>query len=276
MSTLLDRIKTRTRPIREGWLFRLFKRGVDIIIYIFIYRPLHKSKFKDLKQYKNIHKGERVFIVATGPSLTIEDVDMLKGEYTFAMNSCYKLFDKTSWRPSYYALIDESVFLRLKDDLVRNLSNLGDVFLNDTNMNLQGNNVHPVPVWSNFTTNAKQRAFIPEFLRKKRFSYDISRYVYEGSSVVHFIMQICFYMGFSEIYLMGADCTNPSQHSTIATYKESNVLANSPEDIYDGLIKDYICASKNAAIKGVKIYNVTRGGMLEVFPRKKLEEVIKQ
>ena len=45
------------------------------------------QKYNSLKMYKDIHKGERCFIIATGPSLTMEDLEALKSEYTFGMNS---------------------------------------------------------------------------------------------------------------------------------------------------------------------------------------------
>ena len=45
------------------------------------------KKYEWLKQYKNKYDGKRCFIVATGPSLTVEDLSLLKNEITFGMNS---------------------------------------------------------------------------------------------------------------------------------------------------------------------------------------------
>ena len=41
------------------------------------------KKYEWLKQYKNKYDGKRCFIVATGPSLTVEDLSLLKNEITF-------------------------------------------------------------------------------------------------------------------------------------------------------------------------------------------------
>lgn len=60
------------------------------------------ERYEQIKKYKDIHQRERCFIVATGPSLTLSDLEVLKNEYTFGMNSIVKLFDKTDWRPTYY------------------------------------------------------------------------------------------------------------------------------------------------------------------------------
>ena len=58
-----------------------------------LYRP--NKKYKALK---NKHEGKRCFIVCTGPSLTLEDVNKLKNEYTFSMNNIFKCYDKTDWQ----------------------------------------------------------------------------------------------------------------------------------------------------------------------------------
>jgi len=123
--------------------------------------------------------------------------------------------------------------------------------------------------------NAYVRSFLPEKFKQVRFSEDLSKMAYPGTSVVHFLMQIIFYMGFEEIYLLGTDCNYNGQvkHSKLVTYRNSDQIGNSPKDIYMGLIKDYELANKIAKDRGIRIYNATRGGMLEVFPRVKLEEI---
>ena len=63
-------------------------------------------KSKRTLTINNTHVGERCFIVCTGPSLTVEDCNKLKQEYTISMNSIYKLFDKTDWRPDCYVCFD--------------------------------------------------------------------------------------------------------------------------------------------------------------------------
>lgn len=55
---------------------------------------------------KDSHKGERCFLIGNGPSLTGEDLHLLKDEYTFGTNMVYKIFDKTDWRPSFHCVSD--------------------------------------------------------------------------------------------------------------------------------------------------------------------------
>lgn len=80
------------------------------------------KRYKNIRKFKNIHAGERCFIVATGPSLTYEDLDKIKNEITFGVNSICLSYDKTDFRPTYFGVVDYDVYQKLKDstDLIRN------------------------------------------------------------------------------------------------------------------------------------------------------------
>lgn len=58
------------------------------------------------------------------------------------------------------------------------------------------------------------------------------------------------------------------------SYNNDDKLHDSPDAIYNGMISDYQCAKIEADRLGVKIYNATRGGMLEVFERVDLDEIL--
>lgn len=45
------------------------------------------SKCGDIKKFKNAYMGKRCFIVATGPSLTVDDLLLISNEISFGMNS---------------------------------------------------------------------------------------------------------------------------------------------------------------------------------------------
>ena len=105
---VIDNNKMSFTEFKE--LFVLFLR--------YVYHKFFTNKYrnKNFIKYKNIHNGERCFIVATGPSLTIEDINTLNKnhEYCFGINSCIKFFDKTEWRPEYYCITDHFVYNSLK------------------------------------------------------------------------------------------------------------------------------------------------------------------
>lgn len=266
----------KIRPILKSvyhfWLFGLFRQAVKLLTFNYLKYPFRKKEYARLKEFKGIHEGKRCFIVATAPSLTLEDVELIKDEITFSMNTSYKLFDKTSWRPTYYCIEDKYVYNRIKDDL--NSSAFNIIFIADY-INWKARNIYHVPVLQNWASTHQQRVHLPQRFQEKKFSNDITEICYFGTSVVHFIMQICFYMGFEEIYLLGADCdfSSKQNHSSLAQYKGGEVIPNPPGDIFEGLMGDYELAKKEAAKRGIKIFNATRGGKLEKFQRVNLNDI---
>lgn len=268
----IEALKTKTRPYRNAFNV-LRHQGIDILRYIYRRVPSNE-KFFELKRFKGIHKGKRCFIVATGPSLTIEDVNKLKGEICWTCNSGIKLFEKTDWRPDYYAIADGTVFRRIESDL--DPKEFKASFYNHKDISWEGENVFPLPMWVSLVMDAETRRVIPRSWRKKRMSLDISKKVFMGGNITNVILQICFYMGFKEIYLLGCDCNykGANVHSSLTGYNDDDKLFESADYIGWSMIKDHECAKKTADKLGIKIYNATRGGMLEVYPRVNLDDLI--
>ena len=86
------------------------------------------------------------------------------------------------------------------------------------------------------------------------------------------MLQLAVYMGFKTIYLLGCDCNyelpkgNFIEHGAIVPNK--GILGNR-------LIYLHHEFRKFADSNHVEVYNCTRGGMLEEYPRKTLEEVLR-
>jgi len=267
-------LKSQIKSFYNIWFIQLVKRAVIILYNAYLIPFFFNYKFKKLSTFKNCHKNRRVFIVATGPSLTIDDLNLIKGEISFSVNSIYKVFDKTDWRPDYYGIVDSDVFRRIKDELV--YVKLNSVFYPHNYIKWSQESGFAVPLRQGIGYNAFIRKIIPKRFWTSSLSTDISKLVYEGTSVVHFLMQIVFYMGFKEVYLIGTDCNYfcDSKHNSLVKYKGSDNLSNSAEDIYKGLMDDYRLALEYANKNGIKIFNASRGGMLEMFPRVQLEQVL--
>ena len=93
---------------------------------------IEQKPFKDfsfLRRYKNKQISElcnkfkevsRCFIVATGPSLKIEDLSTLakNKEFCFSMNRTYLAFEKTTWRPDVYVVADGKCLEDNSEDLI--------------------------------------------------------------------------------------------------------------------------------------------------------------
>lgn len=263
----------------------ILKKIIDVekhLYYSLLNRKLEKetdkrkngwidSRYIALRNLKDKYKGERCFIIGMGPSLTEEDLYVIRNEYTFGMNSLAKRFESDSWRPNFYGIQDIYVYPKIRDDLERENSSE-----NDKTIFFVGSTIvskYSVPIdWIQYPLNAayhKYEARIYKYFAKA--SDDCYAVVYDGYSVTYSLAQIAIYLGFKEIYLIGADCNykkNKKQHFVEYGYQDKNFLT-----VGEGMIVAFKVLKKLADEKCIKIYNATRGGMLEVFPRVNIDDM---
>lgn len=226
--------------------------------------------YASLKKYHNLHKGERCFIIATGPSLTMDDLNLLKNETTFGMNSITKVFEKTEFRPTYYGIQDHLVYAKMQEEILGYYKYSDNVFVSDR-IKWHSKIGEKWNLFSlNMSYHAYQRWFHNYFFAK--FSEDIYRRVYSGFSITYSLIEIAVYMGFKEIYLIGADCSF-SRNGKIH-FAEHGVADLSIDTARERNIAGYEAAYEYIKNHDIKIYNATRGGELEVFERVTLEDIL--
>lgn len=214
-----------------------------------------------IEELKDIHKNESCFIVATGPSLKMEDLDILfeRKAFSFGVNKIGYAYASTKWRPTYYVgidrrLVESEYFSSIKPEEQSVYAFIGD---------------ESESFWEReHGSNVLKYHFCSEwaFGRYPKFSEDLSRKSYTGGTVVYLCMQLAVYMGFREIYLLGVDFTGAGEHGSKYNhfYSEEELTSVS----YTNQVKAaYEKAKKYADEHGIKIYNATRGGKLEIFER---------
>ena len=222
------------------------------------------KKYEWLKQYKNKYDGKRCFIVATGPSLTVEDLSLLKNEITFGMNSICMSSKLTDWIPTFFGVQDQNVYRKIKDSLENYPCE--NIFVGSTvsfECDIKDS-------YKEFPMHTRYHLFEGDYLHKNfaKFSDDCYAVVYDGFTITYSLIQLAIYFGFKEIYLLGADCDYSGAVSHFDGTKAKTSAANG--EIF---IKSYQAAKKNLENSDVKIYNATRGGKLEVFPRVEFDEL---
>ena len=226
--------------------------------------------YKKNQSLKNTHVGERCFIVCTGPSLKMEDLDKISNEYTISMNTIFLAYDKTEWRPSCYACIDAYATKRLAKEyhIDYNTISKGPVILNKKIKTNTEENVYRVPVsFLNHTDhNLKDNKMFIET--------NLSLYTYDCFSVTNFAILIAIFMGFSEINIIGCDCNYDGKIHFVQSkldpkHEEKDRWSNA---VYLSIL-GYEAVKKYADEKNVKIYNATRGGQLEVFERRDFDSI---
>lgn len=223
------------------------------------------KRFLPLKSFKNRYKGKRVFITCTGPSLTIEDLELLKNEFVFGMNSICLIHDKTDWKPDFFSCQDEHVFNKIKETMLA--TDNGVVFLPYSYKEQAAEDYVYFHISGAY--HRYEMRYGPKYFAK--FSDDCYKTVYDGYSITYSIMQLAIYMGFDELYLLGADCNYLGQKQH---FIETGHYDPGAQNAADRLFASYGVAKEYAETHNIKIYNATRGGCLELFPRVILEDVL--
>lgn len=227
------------------------------------------KRYERLRELAGVHEGERCFIVCTGPSLTLEDVETLKGEYTFGLNSITKIFPRTDWRPAYYVIEDLEAYLNLEQELLA--AKLENCFASDLLIDMLAPKVDFIAYPFDRQNHSAMR-YCPAMKPKLAFSGNAYEIVYGAFTVACSAMQLAVYMGFKKIYLIGCDCDYSGEKKHFIEFKVANTRPILDEE--EKMRMTYETAKKYADAHGIKIYNVTRGGKLEVFERVDFDELM--
>ena len=242
--------------------FSIYTIRFQISKFLRVSRIYKKSPYEKLKILKDKHKGEKCFIVATGPSLLMEDLDKLRDEITFSMNSIFLSFDETDWRVTYYGIQFPEFYNKYKNYIDRldiEVKLVGDVISKQVKLS-DDYYIYPLNMLNHNWSHKKYHS---------KFSDDAFEVVYSGSTITYSLIQLAVYMGFKEIYLIGVDCNYSSNKNN--HFKDYGIVDPAASEVSKKMICAYKEAKKYADRNQIKIYNATRGGMLEVFERVDLD-----
>lgn len=249
----------------------------DFLKKVFVKLALEQKKLgnysaKDSQYWmglKDKYKGHRGFIIGNGPSLTAKDLDLLQNEITIASNKIYLMFDKTAWRPTIYTVADYILWPKIKDELKDKV----DIVHIPNYLNSEG--LSNVRYWKS-----------PFSIGKRKFSNELTQGAFGGHTVTYENLQIAVHLGLNPIYLIGCDHNYPGESNikpgvAIEQGREQTHFSKDyrkpgekvlPASIAN-MERSYRCAMEETAKGGIAIYNSTRGGKLEIFPRKKLDDL---
>lgn len=220
-----------------------------------------------IKKMHDKYKGEKCFIVGTGPSINKTDLSLIKDTYVFGVNTLYRAMDRfgkgNCW---FWAVVDKNVLEKHH----KQISDLGITTFICENAGKE------------YLRNREKYRFkvSPLVLKNlgsmnvwNRFSNDIVKGVYSGGSVVMQCIQIAYYMGFSRAYLLGCDCSYEGDLYRFDEKGAENPRGKGITGEWDYLFSAYKVAKREFEKDGRRIYNSTVGGKLEVFERKNMEEI---
>lgn len=221
----------------------------------------------ELQKYKDIHKGKRAFVVGNGPSLRIEDLDILHKhkEICFGFNRIYRVYNRTQWRADYVGITDIDMIHDCYNDLdtIEGEVFLGDCYPEDLTC-VTSSHVNVV--------HLEHHEYYPNY---PDFSADITKGICWGYTTAYDIgLQIAVYMGFEQIYLIGLDNSIVGNVADERNHFIPDYYTEDEKNKYNKRISEqhkitraYEKAEAYSRQHGFRIYNATRGGALEVFER---------
>jgi len=198
-----------------------------------------------LEDLHNEYSG-RAWLIGNGPSLRETSLESLKDEYSFGVNMIHLYYPCTTWRPTFYV----------------STSTLADRYRG--------------------VANQAQIAFMPESvpgnyvklnIHEGDWSDDISQGISKWATVMFATMQIAIYLGFNPLYLLGCDLDYEAEQTHMVP-DHPVVPPDKIEQENRNQYKAHQIAKENCDRLGIEVINCTPGGMLDMYPRMDIKNVL--
>lgn len=235
---------------------------------------------------KNIHSGRRCFIVGNGPSLGSQDLLPLRDEVTFVVSWFHRHQMAKEIHPNYWVLADPAFWEREDQPFLQAIRHVLSLTMSTKLFVPVGGfsriaTVNPGPLldihYFNYVANKGIDTPID-------FSGGIPPF---GQNVVVVCLMLSFFMGCNPIYLVGCDhdflAISKDQYDNKDEkhfYKEEKTAVYAEKFAWDEfrglmsrLVYEYDQLKLYADRWGFDVFNATRGGCLEHFPRVEYESL---
>ncbi len=226
------------------------------------FHPLRRASVTRLAGLKDIHRGQRCFIIGNGPSLKNTGLYRLKNEYTFGMNRIYLMFPELGFTTNYYLCVNTMVIEQCAEDIQQ----LGiPRFLSWRSRRF----IKPDP----------NIVFLHTTYSGPGFSQDARGRIWEGATVTNVALNLAYHMGFETVILIGVDHNYTTQGKPNTTVVSQGDDPNHFNSGYFGKgfrwqlpdletsEQGYLMARKAYEEAGRQVLDATVGGKLQIFPK---------
>jgi len=214
---------------------------------------------------RNAYSGKRCFILGNGPSLASMDLGPLRSEFTFGLNRIYLMFEKMGFNTTFLVVVNAYVIEQCAEELQ------------------EKSQLTFVPWQYRGLLHHKAAPLYYRQIHKPGFSADPTRGLWSGATVTYVAMQLAYFLGFSEVVLIGVDHHFETQGIPGKVISAQGADPNHFDPSYfsngfrwqlpDLETSEYAYSLARRAFEahGRQMYNATVGGRLEVFPRRPFE-----
>lgn len=233
------------------------------------FHPWRVDSIHKLELLRDSHKGERCVIIGNGPSLKDTDLQKLRNIYTIGMNRFYMAFEDLGFTTSILLTVNTLVIEQCAADL-RKL---------------------PIPTFVSwrgreYIDPAPNLHYLHTSYIRPQFNGETTGRLWEGATVTFVAMQLVYFMGFSQVILIGVDhnfTTKGTPNTTVVS------AGDDPNHFHPGYfgrgfrwqLPDletseiaYRMAKQAYEKDGREIVDATVGGKLTVFPKVNFDNIL--
>jgi len=249
-------------------------------------------------KFKNRHAGQECFILATGPSISRQNLATLEGKLCIAVSHFFLHPDLDAIRPRYHVIapyhppFDFEAAQKLFSGLQQAYANIRPVyFLGYRPYEYSTYDFlrrHPeLTDLDVYYINYSESPQIDETNCRLPATWDICGNPFAPRTVVYIAIQLAAYMGCTPIYLLGCDHDYLSDVKRVTDhhfYREEDGVSDAEHlssftlerwfEEYYYRWKQYRLMRESLEGRGIQVFNATDGGMLDVFPRVLLSQVL--
>jgi hypothetical protein len=226
------------------------------------FHPWRRASIRRLGELKDVHRGQRCFIIGNGPSLNRTDMNLLKDEFTIGTNRIYLGFSRMGFETSYYLAINSLVIEQCAADI-------------------RALRMPRFICWRSRKAigSAPDLNFLHTTYTGPAFAHDARGRLWEGATVTYVALQLAFHLGFEQVILIGVD----HNYSTQGVPNTTVVSQGDDPDHFDASYfgkgfrwqlpdldtseRAYQMARLTYQQAGRKVVDATVGGNLTVFPK---------
>lgn len=255
---------------------------------------------KKFRKFKGRFKGKRCFVMGNGPSLNQTPLEKLNDEVVWGVNRCHLLYDRISWRPTFYCAVDHRVTPSISSQI-----NAQSLQLPNTTffMPEQFSDLHDWKDRKNIIWT-REKLQDPSLGADGYFATNPPDFLRTPNTVTITCIQLAVYFGFNPIYLIGCDAkwvmpaglasgvgevTDPGTGELITNFALTMEGDSDPNHFHPDYFKKgdpwtapnlggqlfgYGKVKEKCAVLGVQVLNATVGGELDIFERRNLSDIL--
>ncbi len=233
---------------------------------IFKKENLTDTNTQKILSLKEKYNGKRCFVIGSSPSLNLLDLTKLNNEFVFTVNRGYMLKEKGLLHSSFHVISDTNTF-KDNNSKFEQLENFSDKIFCYAGMQ------PPIKMDTYYFD------YIQYQLNKEcSFQNNLLKPLIGYQSVIHFAIQIAYYLGFEDIYLLGVDLDFAKNKGHIYKETDEETQRQLEHSIKEAQTMLYGIKKCGEFLKGagVNLLNASPSGIVDSIERVKYETLFKE